>query len=1006
MSGGEHDDAVGKAPRQAPRHASWSDALARERGTGFWRSLDDLMDTPEFRESIRGEFPATADVPDERWSRRSFMKLLGASVALAGLGACIRESDDSILAYVDQPPEVTPGVARYYATSLSVGGYAMGVLAESHVGRPTKIEGNPLHPASLGATSPLEQASVLQLYDPDRLRSVRLDGARATWGDAIQRLFVPLRRRADAGAGVALLLEPTSSPLVAAMLDLVRERLPRVRIHFHDALAPTGALDGSRRAFGRPLVARYDLTAADVIVAAGSDLLARGPFHVRYAHDFAERRRISQPSDGMSRLYVAEAAMSITGGMADHRLRIVPHRLPLLLGALHDAIAADANATPGAPLSEAEAAWLRRAATDLRANAGRSLVAVGDREPAAVHVLAHAINARLGNVGRTVSYAPPAIIEAGEPSHDPAVLTEALRSGTVDTLLVLGGNPAYASPSGLQLEAAMRAVPTSACLTLHENETAEACHWRLPAAHYLEAWGDGRAYDGTVSFTQPLIAPLWAGRTVPQLLAMIAGVTPDARALLRDRWRDALPDDEAWNAVLRRGLLDGSATAPTSAQPDSGAVAATVTESRRSTMPARDTVELVFEADRRVHDGRYANNAWLQELPDPITKLTWMNAAQLAPATAVRLGIETGQLVRITLDGRSIELPALAVPGHADDVVTIPLGYGRRAAAESVAHGHGTDAFRLWGAASISSATGASLERLSGSVELPITQDHWSMEDRPVVLSATLEQYRGNPDFTGRQRGRQLTLYEPYDFAAGDQWAMVVDLSLCTGCSACVVACQAENNIPVVGPDGVRDSREMHWMRIDRYFGGDPEEPTVAMQPMLCQHCEKAPCEYVCPVNATVHSPDGLNEMVYNRCVGTRFCSNNCPYKVRRFNWFDYNGEIAETERLVKNPDVTVRERGVMEKCTFCVQRIRRAQQDARVEGHDVAAGPVVTACQQSCPTRAITFGSFTNPDESLLRRLAERRRYEVLHDLGTRPRVTYLARISNPGDAPEAPRA
>ena len=502
---------------------------------------------------------------------------------------------------------------------------------------------------------------------------------------------------------------------------------------------------------------------------------------------------------------------------------------------------------------------------------------------------------------------------------------------------------------------------------------------------------------------QPLVAPLWAGRTTAQLLAMIAGVTPDARALLRDQWRDALPGDDDWHAVLRRGLLDGSATTTSSAEPDAGAVAAALSESRRITKPARDTVEVVFDADRRVHDGRHANNAWLQELPDPITKLTWMNAAQLAPATAVRLGLETGQLVRLTLGARSIELPVLAVPGHADDVVSVAFGYGRRAAAESVAHGHGADAFHLWDAAPVASATGATIQRLPGTLELPITQDHWTMEDRPVVLAATLEEYRANPEFTSRQRGRQLTLYDPYEFAGGDQWAMVVDLSLCTGCSACVVACQAENNIPVVGPDGVRDSREMHWLRIDRYFGGDPQEPTVAMQPMLCQHCEKAPCEYVCPVNATVHSPDGLNEMVYNRCVGTRFCSNNCPYKVRRFNWFDYNGEVAETERLVKNPDVTVRERGVMEKCTFCVQRIRRAQQDARVEGHDVPTGQVVTACQQSCPTRAITFGSFTDPDENLLRRLAERRRYQVLHELGTRPRVTYLARITNPGGPAEA---
>ncbi len=969
----------------------WATALAHRGGSDFWRGLDELLETPEFRATLRREFPEDATLPDDAWSRRSFVKLLGASVALAGLGACINVPDEKMLPFVDQPPEVTPGVPRYYATSMVVGGYATGLLAESHAGRPTKLEGNPLHPASLGAAGIYEQASVLQLYDPDRLRGVRNDGKRATWEQFEQRVLAPVAQRTDGGAGLVIILEPTSSPLVASQLARLRALLPAVRVYFHDPLAPTGALEGAQRAFGAPLVTRYDFSAADVLVLLDADLLSNGPFHMRHARQVADRRRVLQPTDGMSRLYVAETEPSPTGTIADERLRARARDVPRLLAALLGELDS-VGATSG--LSEREQGWVAAAALDLRASAGRSVVAVGERQPWMSHVLAHAINERLGNVGRTVSYAQSAILEAGSSAHDIGNLYASLQSQPADTVLVLGGNPVYTSPADVALREAISTVRDSAYLGLYLNETASACHWAVPQAHYLEGWGDSCAYDGTASLTQPLVQPLWGGRTTSELLAAMLGDPPGGRAQLRDQWRGTLTSDAEWDGALQRGFVENSALPPTSVTMAPDALPAAVAAA--SALTARNGMEIVFRQDASVRDGSFSNNAWLQELPDPLSKLTWGNAAIVSPATGARLNVETGNVLRLSYRDRELDLPALVLPGHADGSVSVHMGYGRKGA-ERVARDVGGNVYNLWTTAAPYADDGLSLTSVVGAqVKLAITQDHWAMEGRPAALGATLDEYRADPDFA-KPKGRELSLYKPYDYDSGDQWAMVVDLSTCTGCSACVVACQAENNVPVVGKEAVLRHREMHWLRVDRYFGGDVADPTVAMQPMLCQHCEKAPCEYVCPVNATVHSPDGLNEMIYNRCVGTRFCSNNCPYKVRRFNWFNYNAELDETERLAKNPDVTVRDRGVMEKCTFCVQRIRRAQQAAMADGKRVEPGEVVTACQQSCPTNAISFGSLTNPDDTLVRRLAARRRYAALEELGTQPRVTYLARITNP---------
>jgi molybdopterin-containing oxidoreductase family iron-sulfur binding subunit len=997
----------------------------------YWRSLEEREAGPHPRALGQAEFPPGASAPPGEVSRRGFLKLLGASAALAGLGACTDPPLEKILPYADQPPEVTPGIPRYYATSMVLDGLATGLLVESHAGRPVKVEGNPEHPASLGAAGVYEQASPLQLYDPDRGRAVLHRGEPASWGDLVDALGAGAGGSAPwgpRGEGLAILLEPTSSPLLISLLDRVRARIPAARIHFQDSPGADAALRGAALVYGRPLQTRYDLSRAQVLVSLDADFLGDGPFHLRYAHDFAERRRITSPTGTMNRLYAAEPVPSVTGAAADHRLRVRAGEVRGGAVAILQALAAQGVAAPGLPPAALAAldtssappavrAWAEAAARDLAQHRGAGLVIAGDRQPPEVHALAHLLNDATGNLGRTVLTTEPVLAGAGGPASGLGALAAAVRGGGVQALVILEGNPAYAAPADLDFAALLRRVPHSAYLGTYADETAAACEWYVPSLHYLESWGDARALDGTLSLVQPLIRPLHpASRAPGDLLALLAGQGGSSQyQLLRESWRGraGVGDFEAfWDAALRRGFLLASEAAPVAAAPRWESATALLAGAAAD----RPGIELVFPLDPSVRDGRFANLSWLQELPDPLTKLTWDNAALLSPATAKRLGVESQDVVELRAGRRSVRAPALILPGQADDVVALRMGYGR-AGGESLARGVGVNANLLRTAAEPYFVPGARVERVldgGGSpvrYPLALTQDHWSLEGRPVVLHATLADYRRDPDFARRERGRSLSLYRPFVYK-GEQWAMSIDLSLCTGCSACVVACQAENNVPVVGKEGVRNSREMHWLRIDRYFSGDPADPQVLMQPMLCQHCEKAPCEYVCPVNATTHSPDGLNEMTYNRCVGTRFCSNNCPYKVRRFNWFDYTSDKPETERMLMNPDVTVRSRGVMEKCSYCVQRIRRHQIDEQTGRNDPTVARLQTACQQSCPTRAIEFGSLGDPESAMVKMREEPRSYSVLHELGTEPRTRYLARITNPGPlaaetvpAPEATR-
>jgi Fe-S-cluster-containing dehydrogenase component len=969
-----------------------------------WRSLREVEGGFPAADSAH-EFPRPpAEGPGLH--RRDFMKWTGTALAASSVG-CAIEVPRKIVPYTRQPPEVVPGVSTFYATSMPLDGYASGLLVESHEGRPTKIEANPEHPSTLGGTSLFQQASILQLYDDWRGRQVRRGPEPSSWEDLFAFVRAP---RSDQGVRLRILMEPTASPLLLDLLQRVRARFPEARVAFHSPLQDGGDVEAARLAFGRPLLPQLDLSRADLVLALDCDFLASLPFSVRYARQWAHRRRLASAHDTTTRLYVAESLLSVTGSMADHRLRRPVSRIPELALALaaelplEEPLASLARRLGPEPESDA---WVQRVAADLRRRPpGTTAILVGDRQPAAVQALGHAMNAALGNLGHTVSFTEPVLPLPGGAVGTLDELVRQMRAGRVDTLLVLGGNPVYTAPADLDLGHALGQVGETVYLGYYENETAERCRWYAPEAHFLESWGDARAYDGTISMIQPLVHPLVDARTAGELLATLAGEgTPDPHRLLHGFWTGVHSMSEvAWQEAIRLGLQPGTASAaiapgPVDARAVGQAMAPIAKAAQARPADSPGSIEIELYPSPTVFDGRFANNAWLQEHPTPIEKLTWDNAAFVSPATAKKLGLESEQLVDLVTPTANLRAPVMVAPGLADGVAALWLGYGRRGQ-EAVAAGAGVNAYPLRTRAHLSSIPGARLRPRREHYPLARTQEHFYTHDRPIALRATLDAYRRDPEFTAELKAPAYSMVPEYRYR-GDQWAMSIDLGICTGCGACAMACQAENNIPVVGKGEVRNSREMNWLRIDTYFSGPPEEPRPMHQPMMCQHCEKAPCEYVCPVGATTHSPDGLNEMVYNRCVGTRFCSNNCPYKVRRFNWFDWGDRVRVNRgeiQLQYNPDVTVRQRGVMEKCTYCVQRIRRAQIDAELEKRAVRPGEVVTACQAACPTGAIQFGSLAHRDTEMVRWREQDRSYAVLQqEEGTQPRTFYLARIDNP---------
>ena len=960
----------GQSPRQPGERA-------------LWTSLEDLDGTARGPE---GEFPHGAAEAPAALGRRSFLQLMGASAALAGLEAC-HPPREKIYPYVKQPAEGLPGQISHYATALSLDGYATGLVLTAIDGRPIKVEGNPAHPASLGAAGILEQAALLDLYDPARADGFRSRGLHLAWRKLLEEIAALAASHAkDGGEGLAFLLAPEASPLLADLRRRVQARFPRARFRVWAPLAEDQAAEGARLAFGRVLDAQPRLDLADVILSLDADFLSGPGDALRLAREFARRR---EPGEAMSRLYVAEPALTITGAVADHRFRMrgseVAGFARQVAGAL-GAIPAEAALPAG---REA-----RAVAADLLRHRGRSLVLCGPRQPAAVHALGHAMNAALGSPGETVHHTAPVLGEARPEPGALADLAREIQAGAVRTLVITAWNPVYAAPAGLDLGALLAKVENAIYLTLREDETSRRASWVLAASHPFESWGDGRARNGTVTLQQPLVAPLKESTTAVDLLAAFLdegnrGAHEHLKALWKARSGPAF--EASFERWLEQGMIPGTAEPAVAAPVHAEAVAAAV----RALPAAPPGLEMAFARDYSLADGRFAPNAWLQELPDPVTKISWDNAAYVSPATARRLGFRNGQRVALSLPGRSLEAPVWIQPGHADEAVTLALGYGRTADGP-VGKGVGVDAYRLRSAAAPWFEGGLSVAAAKGEHRFAVAQGHFSMEGRPIALDFTQEQWKRESHELDELRGPEPSLQEPVDYSKLENaWGMAIDLGKCVGCNACVVACQEENNVPVVGKAQVAKGRIMHWIRVDRYFQGPPEDPTVIAQPLACVHCEAAPCEYVCPVNATVHSDEGLNEMVYNRCVGTRYCSNNCPYKVRRFNFLAWRGEAAPTEKMLVNPDVTVRARGVMEKCTYCVQRIERVRIEARARG--ARMGPVQTACQQACPAEAIVFGNLRDPGSRVSQAHRDPRRYDLLHGLGTRPRTAYLVRIRNP---------
>ena len=969
--------------------------LAGRGGRALWRSLDELAESPAFLELLHEELPQHAAALARSVDRRQFLKLMAASLGLAGLAACARPPEDKIVPYVKQPEELVLGEPLFYATAVPLGGFAVGVLAESHEGRPTKLEGNPTHPASLGAIDPPTQATLLGLYDPERSQTITSAGKIQTWSGFLAAVRAALdAQRPRGGAGLHVLTETVTSPTLHAQLRALLAEFPQATWHQWEPAGRDAARAGALRAFGAPVETRYDLARADVVLALDADLFATGPSRLRYAREIAGRRR---PGPGMSRLYAVESMPTTTGAVADHRLALAAADVEGFTRTVAAELGLAVAAAPAVAVAPHHA-WVRALVDDLRAHRGACAVVPGEHQPPAVHALAHAINDALGNGGRTVIHTDAVEAAPTDQAASLRALVAAMRAGAVEVLLILGGNPVYAAPADLDFAGALGKVALRVHLSLHQDETSELCHWHLNAAHVLEAWSDARAHDGTVTILQPLIAPLYGGRSAHEVLAALTGPERPGHDVVREHWQGVHSGGGDFEAFWRRALNDGVV-------PDTALAPRTVALRPGWDVPTPAApaagLELVFRPDPYLIDGRFANNGWLQELPRPITKLTWDNAALLAPATAERLGVANGDVVEVAVGGRSAHAPVWVVPGHALDSVTVHLGYGRRRGG-ALATGVGFDAYALRTADAPSIARGAALRPTGRRHAFACTQDHQSMEGRALVRAATLAEWRAHPDFAHafeETPPRDRTLYPPHAYE-GYAWGMAIDLGACIGCNACALACQAENNVAVVGKEEVARGHEMHWLRVDRYFAGDLDAPAILHQPVPCMQCENAPCEVVCPVNATNHDGEGLNVMVYNRCVGTRYCSNNCPYKVRRFNFFLYSDWTTETLKMARNPDVTVRSRGVMEKCTYCVQRINRARIHAEEAGRRIADGELVTACQQACPTEAIVFGDVNDPTSRVARLKADPRNYALLGELNTRPRTTYLAAVRNPNPA------
>ena len=1075
------------------------DKILAESGKDYWRSVEEFADTPEFEEFVKREYPAHGQEWNDPVTRRSFLKVMGASLAFAGLSGCVIQPAEKIVPYVRQPEDVLPGKPMFFATAMSVKGVATGLLAKAFEGRPIKLEGNPEHPGSLGATDVFAQASLLDMYDPDRSQEILYHGSPKTWLNFTTAFRAAVAENGkDGGAGVRILTETITSPTLQAQIKQLQTELPNMKWVQYEPVNNDNAIAGSKMAFGSPAHAVYKFDKAERVLLLDADIFSGS--NPRYMADAVKTRALPHEGGEMSRLYVVETTTTLAGSKADHRLAVKPSHVAEIAKAVAKAVGVS-----GANTTYAEnAAWIAGVAKDLTEHKGRSLVVAGDNQPPMVHALANAINGALGNIGQTVTYTEPLSPYEKTQVEQLRELVGDIDAGRVKMMVILGGNPAYNTPADLKLnlERLKDKVPLRVHLGLHFDETAEISSWHIPAKHYLESWSDARAYDGSVTLIQPLIQPLYGGKSAHEIVQLFfrenfdkkdldivkgywqtqtitpaaaapavaapaaaepaaehgpnpqahAGGSPIAQPSPRDEGSRetitiaerpaATPTPATRSAAVtaapasprtfednwRKAVHDGFV--PNTAFPAKAVTANSAFLSQPEVKPSGSGLEISILPDPSIYDGRFSNNGWLQELPNPLTKITWDNVALVSPKTAAELKLNRGNdpdeisggergtafinthgsnmsadLVKLTYQGSEVSngVPMWISPGQPDGVITIYMGYGRTRAGK-IGTGIGYNAFDVMRSDAMNYGFG-SLVATGEKTEIATTQIHFNMEGRDILRVFDVDVFEATPEEWHQENFYDKSMYKSaYDdvyskqYAEHNRWAMTIDLNSCVGCNACVLACQSENNIPVVGKEQVQKSREMHWLRVDSYFTGtDVNNPEgLHFQPVLCQQCEQAPCEVVCPVTATVHSPEGLNDMVYNRCVGTRYCSNNCPYKVRRFNFLLYQDWDTPQYKLMRNPEVSIRSRGVMEKCTYCTQRISAVRIEAQKDARPIVDGEILTACQSACPTGAIIFGDMNDPVSKIAKSKKDHRNYNLLNELNTQPRTTYLAGLKN----------
>jgi molybdopterin-containing oxidoreductase family iron-sulfur binding subunit len=1011
------------------------EAVRRElkgaKGKEYWRSLDELANTPEFQAAVEREFPAAAQEWVDPVSRRGFLRLMGASMALAGLAGCTKQPDEPIYPYVKAPEDLILGKPMYFATAHPFSTGAVPLLVKSDEFRPIKIDGNPEHAYNHGGSDPYSQGTLLDLYDPDRSQHVTYRGENREWEEFAEALRDKVTSTKD-GSGIYFLSAAITSPTLARQWQEVQRAYPKAMLaQYEPAIAGTFLEKGFN--------VQYDLSQADVIVSLDADFLsgAAYPGFHKLVRDYASRRK--QPENGMNRLYAVESTTTTTGMKAEHRLGLRASEIPAFAAALAQAVGVTYFNPPVYAWTDEQKKFLEAVAKDLKANAGKSAVIPGLYQDPWVAQLAMDMNNALRNTGATVQMAghstDPGVPEPTDQLGDFKSLVADLNAGRVDWLIILNANPIYDAPADLDFADAFNKANVVAHLGSHYDETGHQAHWHIPAAHYLESWSDARAYDGTVSIVQPMIDPLYGGRTAHHVFqALLNDPMVSPYDAVRETWKPVIKGDfeTGWRKALHDGWIEGTAYRLDIVSGIEGMAKSLEEAKSKNLLPAgwpsnvpvptpKDSIEIIFRPDPNIYDGRWANVGWLQELPKPVTSLSWDNAAIVSGATLSKWGLEEDDIIEISVGNGRVKAPVIVAPGHPDNSVTVYLGYGREFAGR-VGSGQGFNAYLIRNTWAPFYATGA-IRKLEGKWGIAITKSHFqdqrgatfgeqghgnnsleadeALGERGIIRYATLDEFKANPNFAHEGEryetpSRDTSLFPNWPYNEANAWAMSIDMNSCTGCNACIISCYAENNIAVVGKQQVRIGRNMQWLRIDTYFEGDLAAPRAHFQPMNCQHCENAPCEQVCPVGATVHTPEGLNMMVYNRCVGTRYCSNNCPYKVRRFNFLLYSDYETESLKLMRNPDVSVRSRGVMEKCNYCVQRINAAKIEADKENRNIRDGEIVTACQQACPAGAIVFGNINDPNSRVSKLRAQQRSYQVIADQNARPRTQYLAEVLN----------